>query len=58
LHNIANQLHSILSDVVEPADKRADVSCAGFCRENRLRGGKTKRDVYFRAFTAKSAGRF
>ncbi len=43
--DVADDLHALGADVVEPPDERADVGRAGLGREQRLRAGEAKRDV-------------
>src|ERR1700737_393579 len=44
-HDLTNQIHSLPSDVVDPADERADNVSSGFGCEQRLTRRKTKRDI-------------
>ncbi len=58
LHDVGDQGHAFIADIVEPADKGRDVAGAGFGREDRLGGGETECDVHPGAFVAQRLAGF
>ena len=50
LDDLANEIHAVRRDVVEPADERADVGGAGLRGQQRLRRREAQRDVDAQAF--------
>ena len=49
-HDIADQVHSILADIIQAADKGADEIRAGLCGHDRLGRGKYERHIHANAF--------
>lgn len=41
VHNLTHQSDTVFTDVVKTAYKRRNVSCSGFCRQQRLSYGNT-----------------
>src|SRR5437660_1208203 len=49
-HDIADQVHSILADIIQAADKGADEIRPGLCGHDRLGRGKYERHIHAHAF--------
>ena len=58
LDDVLKQQQSVLTDVVQPAEKRADECCAGFRRQDCLRRRETECDVHLDSFVGQLARRF
>src|SRR4030095_7231797 len=49
LHDVADEIHAVGADIVEPADEGRDEGGAGLGRKERLRCGEAQGNVNFRA---------
>src|SRR5213592_5069067 len=56
-HDIADQVHSILADIIQAADKGADEIRAGLCGHDRLGRGKYERHIHANAFFTEGSSR-
>src|SRR5208283_5579159 len=50
IENFANQVHTVLGYVVEPADERADIGCPGLGGKKRLKGREYQRYICLHTF--------
>src|SRR5258708_35653521 len=58
LNDIANELHSVSSDIMQASDNWRDVFCTVLRRKQSLCGGKSKRDVHAGSFTRQNSTGF
>src|SRR5689334_5078409 len=57
-NDVANQIHTVVSDIIQAADKRTHKVSARFCSHDRLRCRKYESDIAPNAFIAERFGGF
>ena len=56
-HDVGDQFHAVLADIVQPADEGRNERRTGLGRQQRLRGGKAQRHIGHHAFAVQRFAR-